>query len=79
VIAPTVVYAGPDENEEYSVPTAWHILEELFAQGHFSEPVDLNRLAVTQAGIRELPLEVRQAWGQALIEATSLFRRKFMI
>jgi hypothetical protein len=79
VIAPTIVHAGLYDNDEYTVPTAWHILEELFAHGRFSEPVDLNRLAVTQAGMRELPLEVRQAWGKALIEAASLFRRTFMM
>jgi hypothetical protein len=79
VIAPTVVYAGPDESEEHSIPTAWHILQELFTHGDFSEPVDLSRLAVTQAGIRDLPFEVRQAWGVALIEAASLFRRTFMM
>ena len=79
MIAPSTVYAGPVENEEYSVATAWHILQELFKNGHFSEPLDLDRLAVTQAGIRELPLPVRQAWGDSLVEAASLFRRKFLL
>lgn len=77
MIAPTVVYAGLEENE-YSVPTGWHILEELFTHGQFSKALELDHLAVTQAGIRELPPEVRQAWGEALIEAASLFRRKFL-
>ena len=79
MIAPTIIHAGIEANEEYTVPTAWHILQELFMHSHFSEPVELNRLAVTQAGIRELPPEVRQAWCEALLEAASLFRRKFMM
>jgi hypothetical protein len=79
VIAPTIVHAGFEDNEEYTVPTVWHILQELFTHSRFSEPVELDRLAVTQAGIRELPLEVRQAWCEAFLEAASLFRRKFMM
>jgi hypothetical protein len=78
VIAPTIVHAGLEDTEEYIVPTAWHILQELFTHSHFSEPIELNRLAVTQTGIRELPPEVRQAWCEALLEAASLFRRKFL-
>jgi hypothetical protein len=78
VIVPTTVYAGADESEEYFVPTGWHILEELFEHGRFSEPVELGRLAVTQAGIRELPLEVRVSWCEALLDAAALFRRTFL-
>jgi hypothetical protein len=78
VLEPTVVITGTGEDDEYLVANAWHILDELIVQCQFSEPVDLDRLAMTEAEIGELPLEVRQAWGEALIEAAVLFQRKFL-
>ena len=78
MIEPTVVITGTGEADEHCVATAWHILEDLFIGPYFSEPIDLDRLAVTEAEIRELPLEVRQAWGEALIDAAALFQRKFV-
>jgi hypothetical protein len=76
LIVPTTVYTGAEDSEKLSVPTAWQILDLLIVQYQFSEPIDLP--AVTQAKILKLPLDVRLAWGETLLEAAAVFRRKFL-
>jgi hypothetical protein len=77
MIEPTTVYIGVGGDEEFSIPTAWHILEDI-SIAHFSEAIDLDRLAAAERTISEWPLEIRQAYADALIEATALFHRNFL-
>jgi hypothetical protein len=76
---PLSVIVGPEDEDEYFVPSVAHVLYQVASPDfHYSEPMELDSMALTESHVRGLPLEVRQAYGEALVEAASMFVRKFL-
>jgi hypothetical protein len=76
---PNTVITGTGEDDEYWVPALAHIFYQVCSPDFsYSEPMGLDTMASTERHVRELPREVRQAYGEALIEAAAMFQRKFL-
>jgi hypothetical protein len=76
---PITVITGTGDEDEYWTPSLAHVFYQLCSPDFsYSEPMELDAMALTEQYMRELPLEVRQAYGEALIEAATMFQRKFL-
>jgi hypothetical protein len=75
---PRNVRTGLAETEAHTLAIGRYILEKLVVPPPLGEPITPERFAETRSTISELPLPVGQAWSEALIDAASLFHRKFL-